>query len=167
MGDCLRSREHQFLELYSKLYSKCEISKLKLRFFKACKEDKILPKGLRLSFNLAWETSNSSLCNQILQILNSASAQIVDTLIVELEKMICTISQEMLLLRDVTKNLMGTLQMSRMITKVKTKTKSGITIVKSTLERKLENLRLAAFSPEFRRKFSNNGSKAIKAFQIA
>jgi hypothetical protein len=68
------------------IYLKTQQSQLQCSFLKACINDNIIPKGFRVSFNLASCINDVNLVNKIQSILSECSSRLLDEVIISKEQ---------------------------------------------------------------------------------
>ena len=114
----------------------------KRHFLNRCREYKLIPKGLRLRFNLAFNTSDSKLVSEIQEILNKASSQILDCVIKNVNE---SIEKQQKVLKDTRQTLnyhIGIQKTNEFVGKVRKEISKILDNDKKKLTRKLENLKL-------------------------
>lgn len=121
-------------------YSKFVRTLNQTNFLKNCRDNKVIPKGLQLSFNLAHGNSDTALHINVVQILNEASSRILDELILHGEE---NQSRTHNLFTEKETNLsdfMGPRAVKNFVSELKLEFTKSATAHKTSLNRKLRAL---------------------------
>ena len=74
------------LDNIGRTFQNYQNGKLRLNFLNECKKNRVLPRGISLNFNLALGVNDHGLVDQIQSILDQASSNILETVIVFTEE---------------------------------------------------------------------------------
>ena len=129
-------------EVYSSIL-KLEKLKLRRNFLMNCRQNKYIPKGLTLHFNLAWQTSNEPMVDELKNVLSSASSRILDILIEQCHSLEKEFSQDVESIKQKIKEKSGTQQMSNLVSFAKKEVQTFLQPIKLVHEKKLQQLRKA------------------------
>ena len=129
-------------QLYS-YNSILKLEKLKLRkkFLLDCRENKCIPNGLKIHFNLAWQTKNEQLVNNITNVLSNASSRILDFLIEECSNVQDALHQDVDDMKKQGRKQYGPLQMCNMVSSAKKSMEESLKSIKSIHHKKITKLK--------------------------
>ena len=140
---------------------KLDQTKAKEKFLTNCIEKRCIPKGLQLSFNLAYALDNGGLLDTIQTHLNQAASRILDSLLIATKLRNQTLSKEISSERECVCLQLGQRRTNQLIHEIRTTNSAFISKLQSTLDRKLSALgcgKSGAPSPS-----QGGGSVRIKA----
>ena len=136
---CLPANNHKLKRTFEGLLQRCEETKIQSVFLKKCKEKKVIPKGLQLSFNITGVPSQTYFQN-VQATLNKAASRLLDELIEEKQKAKDKSETEIYNMWTKLQEILGNREADRLADKAKQSLKRTLSRKKSQLERKLEKL---------------------------
>lgn len=128
------------------LHWKLEHSRLKASFLHQCRERKVIPSGLQLTFNLAVVPQNSSLLGSVQNNLDNASSRLLDLLYTDCQEKVDSLQHSYDEQRAITNHALGHHRTDCVISQIKERTKKDLQRLKQTYMRKLTTLNNASTS---------------------
>ena len=123
-------------------------NQIKLNFFNKCKENNVIPEGLKINFNLAVGSNNEVLVNKIQNLLNVTSSKILNLMVDFVSDEELSSLQELENIKREAKNQMGINGFNRTVTAAKREANRNLIKKQVALNRKFAHLCSVAVGPQ-------------------
>jgi len=121
-------------------YFKYETLKYKLCFLEDCISSHVIPYGLRLHFNLAFNTNDIDFSKKIESILDTASSRILEALCANCRDTVDLYSDRLTEIRKLANDASGTVETDQMLVLIRQSTSDKLCVSNDRLKQKLSRL---------------------------
>ena len=150
--NCKQSKMNKLQHSLQDLYQKQELTKLQVSFLSECKQGKVIPKGLQLTFNITGIPSSEYLHN-VQTTLHKSSSRLLDETLEEKNRVVASTQTRILETRQKLQSSLGVYESNRIVGRIKQTLRPLIAKRKMELHRKF--LRLSA-QPEKNKTFQGS-----------
>ena len=159
---CQTNIRMDILDNIGRTFQNYQNGKLRFNFLNECKKNRVLPRGISLNFNLALGVNDHGLVDQIQSILDQASSNILETVIVFTEEKSDELNEALEDLKREAIEELGHREFARAFTTIKREKAFEIEAQKSKLKNKVKLLKSErVFGPE--NFIKSKGSRKLKS----